>query len=73
MAYLSLAGVLSEMNQAEAMSRGMLDLGTISPSYKKTEEEEVEVEEEPSMATPPVPTVNIQDLINQMMGAGGQQ
>lgn len=71
MPYLSLAGVLSEMNQTEAQARSMLDLRIDMPPGDPLEEEE-SVKEAPVMATPPVPAINIQDLITQMMGAGGK-
>lgn len=72
MPYLSLAGVLSEMNQTEAQARSMLDLSVDEAAYEQDAPEE-KVEEEPIMATPPVPAVNIQDLITKMMGAGGRK
>jgi hypothetical protein len=69
MAYLSLAAVLSEMNQTEAQARSMLDLSVDTVARQTpSEEEEVAVKEEPVMATPPVPAVNIQDLVSQMLG-----
>jgi len=67
MAYLSLAAVLSEMNQTEAQARSMLDLSVDTVARRAPAEEEVAADEEPVMAAPPVPAVNIQDLVKQML------